>query len=249
MIKYLKIYNTDCYTMDPEKIRLHEKQGGPSNMREPRLYTTSADYAYQELRHRIITKQLKPGQRLPEVNIAVQMGVSRTPVREALRRLASEGLVIIIPNSGARLAAPTVREIEDTFLVREQLECLAIRLAAERIGDRHLRRLEEALVEEARAIEERDLETYLEVNEAFHKAVADASGNRVLAEYVENILARTNAYVVFYDPFYQNETTPTVDSHKEILMALRAHDSEKSVKLMKRHLKESISGLSRIVEE
>ncbi|HPK06778.1 MAG TPA: GntR family transcriptional regulator, partial [Aminivibrio sp.] len=165
-------------------------------MREPRLYTTSADYAYQELRHRIITKQLKPGQRLPEVNIAVQMGVSRTPVREALRRLASEGLVIIIPNSGARLAAPTVREIEDTFLVREQLECLAIRLAAERIGDRHLRRLEEALVEEARAIEERDLETYLEVNEAFHKAVADASGNRVLAEYVENILARTNAYVV-----------------------------------------------------
>ncbi|HPF83918.1 HTH-type transcriptional repressor RspR [bioreactor metagenome] len=218
-------------------------------MREPRLYTTSADYAYQELRHRIITKQLKPGQRLPEVNIAVQMGVSRTPVREALRRLASEGLVIIIPNSGARLAAPTVREIEDTFLVREQLECLAIRLAAERIGDRHLRRLEEALVEEARAIEERDLETYLEVNEAFHKAVADASGNRVLAEYVENILARTNAYVVFYDPFYQNETTPTVDSHKEILMALRAHDSEKSVKLMKRHLKESISGLSRIVEE
>ena len=84
-------------------------------MREARLYTTSADYAYQELRHKIITKQLKPGQRLPEVNIAVQMGVSRTPVREALRRLASEGLVIIIPNSGARLAAPTAREIEDTF--------------------------------------------------------------------------------------------------------------------------------------
>jgi DNA-binding GntR family transcriptional regulator len=80
-------------------------------MREARLYTTSADYAYQELRHKIITKQLKPGQRLPEVNIAVQMGVSRTPVREALRRLASEGLVIIIPNSGARLAAPTAREI------------------------------------------------------------------------------------------------------------------------------------------
>src|SRR5690554_5640369 len=142
-------------------------------MREARLYTTSADYAYQELRHKIITKQLKPGQRLPEVNIAVQMGVSRTPVREALRRLASEGLVIIIPNSGARLAAPTAREIEDTFLVRDQLETLAIRLAAERIGDRHLRRLEEAMIEEGRAIEEKDLEKYLEVNEAFHKAIAD----------------------------------------------------------------------------
>ncbi len=218
-------------------------------MREPRLYTTSADYAYQELRHRIITKQLKPGQRLPEVNIAVQMGVSRTPVREALRRLASEGLVIIIPNSGARLAAPTLREIQDTFLVREQLECLAISLAAEKIGDRHLRRLEEALLEEARAIDEKNLETYLEVNEAFHKAVADASGNRVLAEYVENILARTNAYVVFYDPFHPGETKLSVDSHKEILMALRAHDVDRSVKLMKRHLKDSIQGLSEALEE
>ncbi len=218
-------------------------------MREPRLYTTSADYAYQELRHRIITKQLKPGQRLPEVNIAVQMGVSRTPVREALRRLASEGLVIIIPNSGARLAAPTEKEIRDTFLVREQLECLAIGLAAERIGDRHLRRLEETLLEEARAIDERNLEAYLEVNEAFHKAVADASGNRVLAEYVENILARTNAYVVFFDPFYQEETTPTIDSHKEILMALRIHDAEKAVKLMKKHLQETISRLSESLEE
>ncbi|NLK18493.1 MAG: GntR family transcriptional regulator [Synergistaceae bacterium] len=217
-------------------------------MREPRLYTTSADYAYQELRHRIITKQLKPGQRLPEVNIAVQMGVSRTPVREALRRLASEGLVIIIPNSGARLAAPTLREIQDTFLVREQLECLAISLAAEKIGERHLRRLEEALLEEARAIDEKNLETYLEVNEAFHKAVADAGGNRVIAEYVENILARTNAYVVFYDPFYNAESPVTVDSHKEILMALRAHDVEKSVKLMKRHLKDAVAGLSQALE-
>src|SRR6056297_896888 len=117
-------------------------------MREPRLYTTSADYAYQEIRHKIITKQLKPGQRLPEVNIAVQMGVSRTPVREALRRLSSEGLVIIIPNSGARLAAPTSREIEDTFMVRDQLEVLAVRLAAGRITERHLRRLEEALIQE-----------------------------------------------------------------------------------------------------
>jgi DNA-binding GntR family transcriptional regulator len=218
-------------------------------MREPRLYTTSADYAYQELRHRIITKQLKPGQRLPEVNIAVQMGVSRTPVREALRRLASEGLVLIIPNSGARLAAPTIREIEDTFLVREQLECLAIRLAAERIGERHLRRIEEALVEEARAIEDKDLETYLEVNEAFHKTVADASGNRVLSEYVENILARTNAYIVFYDPFYHVETSPKEDAHREILASLRAHDAETSVSLMKAHLEEAVAGLGRIVVE
>ena len=132
---------------------------------EPRLYTTSADYVYQELRHRIITKQLKPGQRLPEVNIAVQMGVSRTPVREALRRLASEGLVLIIPNSGARLASPTRREMEDTYAVREQLECISVAIAATRISERNLRRLEDAILEEEKAFEEKNLELYLEVNE------------------------------------------------------------------------------------
>ncbi|KUK42618.1 MAG: Transcriptional regulator, GntR family, partial [Thermovirga lienii] len=73
---------------------------------------------YHEIRHKIITKQLKPGQRLPEVNIAAELGVSRTPVREALRRLASEGLVMIIPNSGARLASPSRKEMENTYVVR-----------------------------------------------------------------------------------------------------------------------------------
>ena len=213
-------------------------------MKEQKIYTTSSDYAYQELRHQIITKQLKPGQRLPEVSIAVRMGVSRTPVREALRRLGTEGLVNIIPNSGARLAAPTQREIEDTFLVREQLEVLAIRLAAERIDDRHLRRLEEAMIEEARAIDEKKLEAYLEVNESFHTTIADASGNKVLAKLVKDIIVRTNAYVVFYDPFYQIETVPTVDVHREILVALRHHDVEKCVKLMKRHLKEAAAGIN-----
>ncbi len=217
---------------------------GMDAMREPRLYTTSADYAYQELRRRIITKQLKPGQRLPEVNLAVQMGVSRTPVREALRRLASEGLVVIIPNSGARLAAPTIREVEDTFLVREELECLSVRLAAQRIGDRHIRRLEEAMVEEVQAIEDRDLERYLEANEIFHKTVAEASGNKVLVEYVENAIGRTHAYVVFYDPFQRDSSTPSAELHKEVLAALRSKDEERCIKVMKHHLKDAIAGLS-----
>lgn len=218
-------------------------------MREPRLYTTSADYAYQELRLRIITKQLKPGQRLPEVSLANQLGVSRTPVREALRRLHSEGLVLIIPNSGARLAAPTLSEIEEAFVVREQLECLAISLAANKISDRYLRRLEEALIEEARAIESKDLETYLEVNDAFHKAIGDASGNKVISEYVEKILARTNAYIVFFDPFRDVESAPSVGDHRNILQALRVGDGDKAVKFMKEHLAKALRGLQHGLEE
>lgn len=212
-------------------------------MREARLYTTSADYAYQELRHKIMTKQLKPGQRLPEVMIAVQMGVSRTPVREALRRLSSEGLVIIVPNSGARLASPTVKEMEDTYRIREMLECLSASLAAEKIHDKHLRRLDELALGESRAVEERDLELFLDAYEGFHRTVAEASGNRTLTDYVENILARTNAYVVFYDPFYEQNENPTIEEHKALAQALAQRDGEKAAALMRAHIRRSISCL------
>ena len=212
-------------------------------MRDSKIYTTSADYAYQELRHKIITKQLKPGQRLPEVNVAVQMGVSRTPVREALRRLSSEGLVIIIPNSGARLASPSAKEMEDSFIVREMLECLSVSLAAEKVQDKHLRRMEELILDEVRAVEEKNLEFYLEAYEGFHRTVAEASCNRILADYIENILARTNAYVVFFDPFYEQEENPTLGEHKAILGALERRDSSLAVDLMKSHLRRSVSCL------
>ena len=208
-------------------------------MRDPRLYTTSADYVYQELRHKIITKQMKPGQRLPEVNIAVQMGVSRTPVREALRRLASEGLVLIIPNSGARLVSPSKKEVENAYLVRKQLECLAVRLATKNVAEKHLRRLEESIISEEQAFKEKNLEQYLEINESFHRIIADASGNRILGEYIDNILARTNVFIVFYDPFYDIETNPNIEEHRNILKALRERNEEKAVSLMEEHLRVS----------
>jgi len=214
-------------------------------MRERKLYTTSADYAYQELRQRIRKKDLKPGERLPEVRISVEIGVSRTPVREALRRLASEGLVLIIPNSGARLASPTQREMEDTFAVREQLESISVAIAATRISERNLRRLEDAILEEEKAFQEKNLELFLEINENFHRIIAESSGNRVLAEFVENILARTNAYVVFYEPFYDMEENPGIAQHRDIAKALREKDREKAVELMREHLEFSLCGLNR----
>ena len=120
------------------------------------------------------------------MNIAVQMGsavpLCGKPCEDWLVRAG-----IIIPNSGARLAAPTAKRSRILFWYEISLKPWLSGLLPERIGDRHLRRLE-AMIEEGRAIEEKDLEKYLEVNEAFHKAIADASGNRVLAEYVKTYL-------------------------------------------------------------
>mgnify|MGYP001769962349 CR=1 FL=1 len=116
-------------------------------------------------------------------------------------------------------------------------------LAAERITERQLRRLEDSVLEEERAFYEKNLELYLEVNENFHRAIAEASGNRILAEYVENILARTNVYIVFYDPFYNIETNPSIPQHRAIIGALSEKSPEKAEALMREHLRFSMEDL------
>ena len=105
------------------------------------------------------------------------------------------------------------------------------------------------MIEEGRAIEEKDLEKYLEVNEAFHKAIADASGNRVLAEYVENILARTNAYIVFYDPSISLKQCQVLMPTGKSLWLCDIMMQKKCVKLLRGHLQEAIMGLRKAREE
>ncbi|MDD4365250.1 MAG: GntR family transcriptional regulator [Synergistales bacterium] len=208
------------------------------------LYATSADHVYHELRNQIIMKKLRAGQRLPEAAIARQLNVSRTPVREALRRLANEGMVQLVPNGGARLLAPTRQEIEGTYEIRAHLECLAVRKAASRITPLQLCRLEEQIQLEEQSFAARDLEAYLEINNAFHCIIAEASGNVVLADYVENVLSRTYVFMVFYETFFDFETNPSLDEHRVILKALAARDEEEAVRLMREHLNISIDSLA-----
>ena len=144
-------------------------------MQRSRIYNTSSDFVYLDLRGKIVSKELKPSQRLLEVKIATEMGVSRTPVREALRRLANEGLVKIVPNSGARVAAPTVNEMENAYNVREYLESLSVELACRNGMDRRvLERLEEVLRSEESAFENKDLDAFLEANNTFHRLIAES---------------------------------------------------------------------------
>ncbi len=207
------------------------------------FYATSADYVYHALRHKIISKELKPGQRLPEVGLAEEMQLSRTPVREAIRRLANEGLVIIIPNSGARLASPSMEEMENAYEVREHLETLAVHKAASRITPLQLCRLEEAIQEEEEIFKQRDTEAYLDINVTFHQIIAESSGNVVLKEYIDNILARTNVYMVFYESFFDFDTNPSLEEHRQLHEALRLKDPNLAVALMRRHVNLSMKSL------
>ncbi|WP_303147661.1 GntR family transcriptional regulator [uncultured Cloacibacillus sp.] len=201
-----------------------------------RMYNTSSDSVYMELRGKILSRELKPAQRLLEVKIANEMGVSRTPVREALRRLANEGLVKIVPNSGARVASPSSHEMDNSYSVREYLENMSVELACRTGMDkRTLERLDGLVRDGDAAYDAGDVDAFLAANNDFHRIIAEAGKNYVLSEYVDNIIQRTNVYIYFYSKFIEPENKSSGE-HRAILRAIAQRDRIGAQELMKQHL-------------
>lgn len=133
-----------------------------------------------ELRRRIVDGDYAQGERLTETRLADDFGVSRNPVREALRVVEAEGFVQILPRRGAVVATLDETAVRDLFAVREQLETLAAGLAAERATKKDVDRLRRLLADASAATEAKDFDRVAELNSAFHRAVIDVSGNRWL---------------------------------------------------------------------
>lgn len=200
------------------------------------MYNTSSDSVYMVLRGKILSRELKPAQRLLEVKIANEMGVSRTPVREALRRLANEGLVKIVPNSGARVASPSSHEMDNSYSVREYLENMSVELACRTGMDkRTLERLDGLVRDGDAAYDAGDVDAFLAANNDFHRIIAEAGKNYVLSEYVDNIIQRTNVYIYFYSKFVESENKSSGE-HRAILRAIAQRDRIGAQELMKQHL-------------
>ena len=200
------------------------------------MYNTSSDSVYMELRGKILSRELKPAQRLLEVKIANEMRVSRTPVREALRRLANEGLVKIVPNSGARVASPSSHEMDNSYSVREYLENMSVELACRTGMDkRTLERLDGLVRDGDAAYDAGDVDAFLAANNDFHRIIAEAGKNYVLSEYVDNIIQRTNVYIYFYSKFVESENKSSGE-HRAILRAIAQRDRIGAQELMKQHL-------------
>ena len=207
---------------------------------------SSVDYAYSALRNLIMKKELKPGQRLIETAIAEQLNISRTPVREALRKLASEHLVDIVPNEGARLSFPSNKEIRDSFALRSLLECESIKLAVYNISPVQICLMEEEIQKEEQTFVEKDPDTYLQINTNFHMIIAEASGNVALIDHIEKILDRTFVYEVFFESFFDFPNNPTLVDHKKILKSLIDKNELRAVELMKAHIMFSMESLKNV---
>jgi DNA-binding GntR family transcriptional regulator len=194
---------------------------------------------YEELRsileQAIIKGELAPGTRLEEQELARRYGVSRTPVRETLRLLASTGLVEMRLRQGAVVATLTIPRLIQMFQVMAELEALCARLAARRIAPQTLRQMEESHRACAEALAANDAETFYEANRVFHEAVYAASSNPFLEEQTRALRNRVAPYrrYVTYQPGRMIES---VREHEAVLAAIRSGDGETAGRLMRDHV-------------
>jgi DNA-binding GntR family transcriptional regulator len=191
------------------------------------------DVVTAELRQAILSGRYKPGQRLVEDRLAEDFGVSRNPVREALRSLAAEGLVALTARRGATVAAPSADDAREMIEVRATLEALNARHAARRRDPRMIALLAEVLREGSAAAASGVLAALPELNARFHEALAAAGSNHVLGDLMRSLRLRTAA--VFAPPG-AGRPRETWDEHAAILKAVIAGDEELSALLAGRHV-------------
>ena len=206
----------------------------------------SEDSVYKKIKNAIRKRYIKQGSQLVEVALAQQLGVSRTPVRSAIKRLEAEGLVNSIPNRGAFVITPTYREIEETFQVRSELEQMAARLTAASITVKQVKELNDLIGKEITIFDKTNLDEYDGVNASLHMKIAEFSGNTVLYTYIKELLDRTRIYLILFDPFFKLEISPTIASHQAIVDALAAHQPEAACLAIRSHLQNSVDGLEAV---
>ena len=193
------------------------------------------DELTERLRTLITRGDLAPGEKVPENDLCKQFGVSRTPLREALKVLASEGIVTLRPNRGAMVSALTTEELEEVFPVMGALEALSGEIACKRITDREIqtiRKLHEAMVQHWKNGE---LQPYFRLNQRIHEAILEATRNDTLKSIYRGLSGRilSARYIANMSPA---RWAKAVEEHEAILKALDARDGAKLSKILKAHL-------------
>ena len=227
----------------PDRVRdMQERAGGKRSAMpaesivrlRPLKHVNLTERVYEVLKDRILSQEIEVGTRPRDEDLATQLGVSRTPVREALMRLDREGLVEIFPRSGTRVRTFTEEDIEHIFDVRMALESLAARKAADRVQERQLIQLREMYQRGERALKEGDTAPALELDRYMHRLIIEASGNRKLQELMNTV----NDFVTLFrnlgarTPEHRGFTY----GQGEIVRALERRDGERAARALSKHI-------------
>lgn len=198
-------------------------------------YKPLRDVVFENLREAILEGKLSPGQRLMEVQLAEQLGVSRTPVREAIRKLELEGLVVMLPRKGAYVANMSLKDILDVLEIRASLEGLAASLAAERISDEDIKKLETIASEFEESAKNLDVEELLKKDVEFHECIFKATNNKRLHQLITTLWEQVYRFRVTYVS-YDDSSLNLAKEHKLILKAIKKGDIELAKKYATEHI-------------
>lgn len=191
--------------------------------------------AYQELKRLILERRLSPGEKINEGELAQALGISRTPIREALNRLAKEGLVDIIPQRGAFVVEFAAKDVEELFLIREKLEGLAAYLAAQRITDKDVQKLESYVQGFQEPFREKEIKRYAREDFKFHQTIVALSE----APRLINLVSTLHDYIRIFRLTtigLSGRMRNSLEEHKCIIWALKKKDPAAAENAMREHI-------------
>jgi DNA-binding GntR family transcriptional regulator len=209
--------------------------------RLPRTNLVSA--ARSAIKRLIVTGQLSPGTPLKIEELATRLGVSSSPIREALRLLQSDGLVEIVPFCGATVRAFGHAELAEVYEIREFLETGALRKAAPDFPPDCIKKLEAAWAEMQKAMAVGDQAAFLAADIAFHQGIVDMASNKQLSELYSTLAERGMCFMLGRDAALFNQCR---QEHSGLLKAIRSHEAKKALRLLEEHFRDTVKAVQRL---
>jgi len=196
---------------------------------------TISSRVYELLKDNIISLAMTPGMSISEKEIATQLEVSRTPVREALVRLGQEDLVQIFPQKGSQVSLINLKSVRDGLFIRISLEKEAIKLAAQNFNQDNAFELRRLLEKQEEAIQSKSLYDFFKMDENFHEAIVNISGNQLIWPAIQRVDADLKRIRVL-TLLNQEKSRIVLGEHRKILNALESNDSEKAIQILESHM-------------
>lgn len=211
-------------------------------------YLPLRDVVFHTLREAILKGELKPGERLMELQLAAKLGVSRTPIREAIRMLEQEGLAVTIPRKGAEVAKMTEKDMEDVLQIREVLDELAASIACEQMTREQLETLKTTMREFEEFTKTGNVKKIAEADVKFHDVIYQATGNPKLVNMLNNLREQMYRYRIEYLKDEKNYPV-LIREHSQIVEGLIAKDKEKVTAAMHHHVRNQVLAVKEIIRE
>jgi DNA-binding GntR family transcriptional regulator len=208
--------------------------------RKPASARTSEDEIYRRIYAAVLDHRLQPGTKLKEVVLAEVFGANRSVIRKVLMRLAYNRLVALRPNRGAVVASPSIEESRDLFAARRAIEAAIVDAVTRKIAPSEVKALRALAAGERDAYRRGELRKALKLSLKFHQQLAEIAGNGVLAEFLDQLIARTPLVVLAYRG-RGTDTACSIDEHSQIVDAIVGGDTAKAVAAMTLHL-QSLEG-------